>query len=106
MPVLAAPPAAESSPPRRKSEGVPVVAAPAQEEFSPAGTADDNPIRREIERRKREATAQDKPKAVQAIRSVQKSANTGMILIIVGIVLAVIVAALLTLHFTHLVKLF
>jgi hypothetical protein len=96
---------AGESPPRRKSEGVPVVAAPPQEEHVPVG-ADDNPIRREIERRRREAATQDKPQAVQAIRSVQKSSKLGIILIITGIALAVIVAALLTLHFTHLVKLF
>jgi len=65
----------------------------------PAG-GDDNPIRREIERRKREAAAQGAPKPVQAIKSIQKDSRAGTVLLIVGIVVVVAIAALVTVHLT------
>jgi signal recognition particle receptor subunit beta len=92
-------------------------------ELEPAAVArgdDNNPIRRAIERRRREASenlaqphapaAMPKPKAgpppPMAIKSIQKSNRIGVVLLIVGIVLAVAVVAVLTAHFSGLVKLF
>jgi hypothetical protein len=71
-----------------------------------ADAIDDNPIRREIERRKREAVVQEKPYQVQAIKSIQKDSRTATVLIIVGVAVVVAAAALVTLHVTNLFKLF
>ena len=65
---------------------------------------DDNPIRREIERRKREAAAQDKAPQVQAIKSIQKDSRIGTVLLIVGIAVVVAITALVTLYFTGFFK--
>jgi hypothetical protein len=70
---------------------------------SPDEESDSNPIRREIERRKREAASQDKGQQVQAIKSIQKSSQMGTVLIIVGIALLVAIAALVTLKITKLI---
>jgi hypothetical protein len=79
--------------------------APEEEPEHVPAAGDNNPIRREIERRKREAAAQGAPRPVQAIKSIQRSSPAGTILLIAGIALVVAAAALATLQFTGLFKL-
>ena len=73
----------------------------------------DNPIRRELERRRQQSAEPDKgkekapakPAAVKTIRSVRKGGGIHPAVWVVGIIILAGVIALLTAHFTGLYKL-